>query len=160
MVARPVVRRRWVLVALLAPMGCYTLQPLGGGPPPVGTSVTLDVTDRGRVALGGSMGPEIAQIDGRLIGTDSGGYVVAVSSVRYLRGGSQPWRGEQVRIRTEDVGRAYERRFSRTRSLAIGAAIVGGVVAFLGGQALLGLGEGGDGDPPDDTVETRIGRRR
>ena len=42
----------------------------------------------------------------------------------------------------------------------MGAAIVGGVIAFVKGQSLLGLGEGGNDDPPIDTVETRIGRRR
>jgi hypothetical protein len=141
-------------------VGCYTLQPTRGASLEPGTNVALDVTDVGRVALGGSMGPEIAQIEGRLLDADTAGYVVAVSMVRLLRGGSQVWRGEQVRIQAEHVGSAYERRFSRERSLAMGVAVVAGVLALVDGWSLLGLGEGGGTDIPIDTVETRIGRRR
>jgi len=53
------------LGALLA--GCYTLQPAGGVVPSVGTQVAFDVNDVGRLALGGSMGPEIGQIEGRVV---------------------------------------------------------------------------------------------
>jgi hypothetical protein len=148
-----------VLLAVLL-MGCYTLTPIRGIAPPVGSPVAFDVTDVGRVALGGSMGPEIIQIEGRLLETDSTGYVVAVSNVRLMRGGVQAWSGEQVRIRPEHVGSAYERRFSRGRSIAMGVTIVGGVIAFVGGRSLLGLGEGDDEETPPDTIITRIGRPR
>jgi hypothetical protein len=35
--------------------------------PAVGEKVAFDVNDAGRVALGGSLGPEIAQIEGRVV---------------------------------------------------------------------------------------------
>ena len=59
--------------------GCYTLQPARGATPVVGEKVAFDVNDAGRVALGGSLGPEIAQIEGRVVGHDSGEYVLAVN---------------------------------------------------------------------------------
>ena len=150
---------RLVAVAsVLILAGCYTLRPVGSALPDPGTEVAFDITDAGRVALGGSMGPEIAQVQGRLLGRDGGEYLVAVSSVRLLRGGQQVWRGEQVRIRPEYVGSTYERRLSPTRSVALGAVAVGGLVAFFISRDLFGLGSGDPGKQPTDTAQTRIGR--
>lgn len=136
-------------------MGCYTLQPVRGTVPAAGTRVAFDVNDAGRVALGGMMGPEIAQIEGRLIEKDNEAYLIAVSTVRLLRGGEQIWSGEQVRVKSEYVGPAYERRFSRGRSLALGTSVLGAFAGFLITRALIGAGSD---EPriPVDTVETRI----
>ena len=144
-------------VILLA--GCYTLQPATGFAPDVGTNLALDINDAGRIALGGTMGPEIAAVEGRLLRADSTDYLVSVTNIRLLRGGVQVWGGEQVRISRDHVGYAYERRFSRSRSFALAATLVGGAVAFFGGRSLLGAGGGGKDDPPDDSSQVRIGRR-
>jgi hypothetical protein len=138
--------------------GCYTLQPARGGLPPVGSQVAFDVTDSGRVALGGAMGPEIAQVEGRLVNSEDTGYVVAVSTIRLLRGGQQVWRGEHVRLRREHVGTAYVRRFATGRSVAVGTTVVGGFAAFLITRALRGEGEEGSGRTPGDTAQTQRGR--
>ena len=95
--------------ALLA--GCYSLQSAGGATPEVGTKIAFDVNDAGRVGLGGALGPEVMQIEGRLIERDSAGYLLAVSHIRLLQGGEQVWTGEQVRVRPEFVGNTYTRRF-------------------------------------------------
>ena len=137
--------------------GCYTLQPSRGSAPPVGTTVAFDVNDAGRVALGGTIGPEISQIEGRLLNNGTEDYLIAVSTVRLLRGGEQVWSGEQVRIKSEYVGSAYERRFSRARSVALGSAVLGGFAAFLVGRSLVTGGEDHPGGGPD-TVQTRIVR--
>src|SRR6187401_2195337 len=65
--------------ALLA--GCYTLQPSRGATPQPGKIIGLDINDAGRVALSGSMGPEIGQIEGRLVSRDSAEYVVGVTTL-------------------------------------------------------------------------------
>jgi len=135
--------------------GCYTLQPARGSIPRVGTRVAFDVNDAGRVALGGLIGPEIAQIEGRLLNNGTEDYLLAVSTVRLLRGGEQIWSGEQVRIKSEYVGSAYERRFSRGRTMVVGAAVAGGVAAFLIGRSLLGSGSDHPGGGID-TIQTRI----
>ena len=136
--------------------GCYTLQPVRGGVPPVGQRVAFDVNDAGRTALGGLIGPEVAQIEGRLLSNGSDDYLIAVSTVRLLRGGEQVWAGEQVRIRPEHVASTYERRFSRGRTLALAAA-AGGVAALLIGRSLISAGSD---NPriPIDTASTRIVR--
>jgi len=139
--------------------GCYTLQLARGAEPQVGTSVAFDLNDAGRTALGGTMGPEIAQVEGRLLEKDNGSYLLGVSTVRLLRGGEQPWAGEQVRLRTEYLGPAYERRFSLGRSIGLGMVGVGGFTAFLLTRSLLGAGTDDPGQTPCDTcAATRLGR--
>jgi hypothetical protein len=142
--------------ALLA--GCYSLQSARGAAPEVGTKVAFDVNDAGRVGLGGALGPEVAQIEGRLVERDSSGYLLAVSNVRLLQGGEQVWTGEQVRIKPEFVGNTYTRRFSMGRSIGFGAASIGGFAAFLATRSLLTSGNRGDDGPPGDTTQTRLGR--
>ena len=138
----------------IALVGCYTLRPTGGSIPQVGETVAFDVNDNGRAALGGSMGPEIGQIQGRLLQKDTAQLLVAVSAVRMLRGGEQTWGGEAVRIKPEYVTTSYTRTFSRSRTMALGALGVG-AVAFIVTRSLLGSG---DSEPkqPTDTSSTRL----
>lgn len=138
-------------------VGCYTLQPTGAGAPRPGEKIAFDVNDVGRAALGGSMGPEIGQIEGRLMQRDTTQYVVAVSAVRFLRGGEQPWSGETVRIKPEYVTTTYSRHFAQGRTLALGALAVG-AVAFIVTRSLTGSGD--EVKPtPNDTVTARISPR-
>lgn len=139
-------------------MGCYTLRPIQGTEPQVGTRVAFDVNDAGRVALGGSMGPEIAQVEGQLLQKDNEGFLLAVSSVRLLRGGEQVWSGEQIRLNPHHLGTAYEKQFSLGRSIGLGAIGIGGFTAFLVTRSLLGTGQDSDGNPPGDTGNARLGR--
>ena len=122
---------------------CYTLKP-GGGEPQVGTKVAFDMNDAGRAALGGAIGPEVAQVEGQLLQKDSAGYLLAISNIRLLRGGEQVWNGEQVRVNSGYVGNSYVRRFSLGRSIAFGALGIGGFAAFMAGRSLFGLGSGYD----------------
>lgn len=119
--------------------------------------MAFDVTDAGRVALSGSMGPEIDQVEGRLLGTQNGEYVVAVSAVRLLRGGRQSWTGEKVSIKSEHVGNVYEHRFSKGRTIALSVALAGAVVLVFN-RDLLGLG--GDPQMPIDTGVVTLRIRR
>jgi hypothetical protein len=146
------------VAAVVLVVGCYSLQPAGGVTPQPGTAVGFDITDVGRVALGGSMGPEISQIEGRLLDRDSTGYVIAVSAIHLLNGGDQTWSGEQVRLKPEYVASVYERRFSAGRSLVAGAAGLG-VVAIIAARSLLGSSTPEDGRTPGDTLQATRGRR-
>lgn len=138
-----------LVLGLLA--GCYTLQPVRGASPVVGSRVALDVNDAGRVALGGSMGPEIGQVEGTLIQRGNGDYLLGVTSVSFLRGGVQVWKGEQVHIKPEYVSTVYERRLSKGRTIALAAAGAG-AVALIASQNLLGGGDhANDQEIPRDT---------
>ncbi len=145
------------MLAAVLSAGCYELQPVTGPAPAVGTQVAFDVNDQGRVALGGSMGPEIAQIEGRLIEKSSADYLVAVSAIHMLRGGEQVWSGEPVHIKSEYVTSVYEKKFSKAKSIALGAIGVG-VVALIATQSILGGGQTDPAKSPTDTSQTT--RRR
>ena len=142
-----------LLVGALGLVGCYTLRPTRGATPQIGEKVAFDLNDNGRAALGGSMGPEIGQIEGRLLQKDTSQYVVAVSAVRLIRGGEQAWGGEQVRIRSDYVSNAYTRQFSTGRTIALSAIGVG-AVALIVTQSIVGSGSGDD-VTPIDTASTR-----
>ena len=139
--------------------GCYSLQPARGTVPPPGTEMGFDITDAGRTALGGSMGPEIDQVEGRLLSRDTSEYVVGVNLVRLLRGGEQVWHGETVHIKSAYVSSLYERRFSAGRSLALGAAGVG-VIAAIATRGLLGHALDDPMKGPSDTSQTQRRPRR
>jgi hypothetical protein len=151
-------RAAWVSLAL-AVGGCYTLHPTYGVMPAVGERVAFDVNDAGRVALGGSIGPEIAQIEGQLLEQQGQELRLAVSTVRLLRGGEQVWRGESVTLRQEYLGTSYVKRLSPGRSIALGVVTIGGFTAFMLSTNLFGLGldEPAPGDD-DSTSTTRLGR--
>ena len=138
-------------------MGCYTLKPISGVDPKPGEKLALDVNDAGRVALGGSMGPEIAQVEGLVVEKDAEGYLMSVSNVRLLRGGEQVWSGERVRINNQYVGTTYSRRFSLGRSIGLGVVGIGGFAAILVSTSLLGIGQD-DGPGGTDTLPQRLGR--
>lgn len=146
-------RRVSICAALVGTLaGCYTLRPASASSLQVGTKVAIDVNDAGRVALGGTIGPEIGRIDGMLVSKENGEYLLAVSGVRYLRGGEQAWTGERVGIRSEFVGTAYERQFSKGRTTALSVAVLGGLVAVVVTRDLFGLGTIGRPDPIIDTT--------
>jgi len=138
-----------VLCAVLT--GCYTLQPVGTVVPDVGNGIALDINDVGRVGLGGSMGPEISQIEGRLVEHDNAEYVVAVTAVHLLRGGEQHWSGESVRVKNEYVTSVYQRSFSRGRTIALSAAGVA-AVAWLARRSLFPGGFPDDPTGPSDST--------
>ena len=144
--------RRAARAAVLSPIaaaaltGCYGYRRVDGtnAAPLVGKQVALDINDRGRVALADSLGPSPGRVEGRLVSADDSTISLAVSAVRPLRGERATWTGERVTLRRSSVNDVLERRVSLARSLALGAAAVGGVVLFLVSVDLLG-GGGGDG---------------
>ena len=145
--------RLTVLAAAVLSVGCYTLQPVVSTTALEGKPIAFDITDAGRVALGGSMGPAIRRVEGRLVGATSDAYTVSVTSVDFLAGGSQAWTGDTVQLRREHVGVAYQRRLSKARTIAAGAAAVG-VVAFIVTRSLNGGGDPEDRPAPRDSIGT------
>ena len=140
-------------IALLS--SCYTYQPMGAATPEIGQEFAFDINDVGRVGLGGAIGPEIAQIEGRLISRENAEYLVAVTTVRFLRGGEQVWKGENVHIKSEYVTSTSERQFSKGRSISLGVAGVG-AMAFLLTRSLFGGGTEGETTPPPTGSSLRV----
>ena len=116
--------------------------------------MALEVNDLGRLALGGQMGPEIGQVEGRLVSKQSDEYLIAVRSVKLIRGGSQIWNGEKVTIKREYISQTYERRLSTSRTVALSAVFVVGVYALVERLNLFGFGKEGDTATPPESVTT------
>jgi hypothetical protein len=142
------------MITLLS--GCYTLQPARQGyTPQIGDEMAFDITDAGRVALGGAIGPEIGQVEGKLLSRENAEYLVGVTAVRFLRGGEQVWKGEQVRLKPEYVGYMYERHFSKGRTIALSAAGVAGF-AFVVTRGLVGSSRSDPIEPPPGGTALRV----
>jgi len=151
-------RNSWVISALFL-TGCYTLEPVRTAPE-VGSKLAVDVNDVGRVALGGMIGQEIGQIEGRLVSQENGEYVLAVSRVRFLRGGQQVWTGEEVHVKKEHVAITYEKRFHKGRTIALTAVMLSTVAAIVVGQDLLGFGQDEEPSVPKEPPPIDLRPRR
>jgi hypothetical protein len=151
----PMMRIVGALAGLFAVTGCYVYTPITtGATPQPGQSVAMDITDAGRVALGGSIGPEVAQIEGRVIHNEAESYELAVSTVHLLRGGEQVWQGERVSIRKEFVTRTYQKQLSKGRTAIAGAGGVA-VVAWFVTKKIIGSVTGDEGKPPVDPPDSQ-----
>jgi hypothetical protein len=127
---------------------------MAGAQPQPGQQIALEINDAGRAALGGSMGPAIKRIEGLLVGTEADEYLVSVRGVHFFDEGWRRWSGERVRISSGYVSTSYRRQFSRTRSVALGAAVAASLVLMAG--PLNGFGvfgpDNGDGNGPVDSA--------
>ena len=150
------IRTAGLAMVVVGATACYKLTPIRGASPAPGTRIALDVNDAGRVALGGSMGPEIDRVEGRLIERSNGEYLLGVTSVSLLRGGVQTWKGEQVVVKPEFVSTVYERRLDKARTGLALAAIAGGIVA-IASQNLI---TSGNEDPPEQGPDTLATSRK
>jgi len=141
----------------VATMACYSLQPSPVAVPAPGTRVALAINDAGRVALGGSMGPELRQVEGNLQSKDGDDYVVSVAGVELLQGGYQTWAGETVRINASYVSAVYLKKFSAAKTALVlgGAAAAAVLVSSRGVRSFLDPRDEGTGT---DSNATRRGR--
>jgi hypothetical protein len=142
-----------VMAVLVIASGCYSLTPVANIGVPAGATVALDINDAGRVALGGSMGPEIGQVEGRLVQLANNEYTLAVTGVRFLRGGEQAWNGERITIKSEHVTSVQERRLSRGRTALLSGAAVG-AIAYIVTRSIIGSGSTDPDKQPIDSSES------
>ena len=138
------------LGSLALNIGCYSYQPVQSAPPALSERVSVTVNDRGRVLLADRIGPVLDRVEGRLVSADSSNVVLLVTRAIDLRGRASNWTGEQVTIPREAILGFQARPFSRGRTFALVAAIVGGLTALalsislaVSGSGLKDAGPGG-----------------
>jgi hypothetical protein len=149
--------RIWAAGLLPGLLGaCYTYRTLPSTPPPQ-TRVSLMLNDVGRAETARQIGAGTDMIEGSMLAASDTAYLLAVASVKPLRGALVRWSGEQVSVRRDYVARMYERRIAKGRT-----ALFVGSIAFLALTAMvnfdiLGFGgldipiiPGADGDPGEN----------
>jgi hypothetical protein len=122
--------------------GCYVYSPAPASPGN-GVQLVLRLNDRGRVALGDSIGPTGQEVEGKVVGTSDSAVSLSVARVGYLNGQSNRWNGEHLTVSRSLFDRATERRFSPGRTWLTVAAAAGAMVAFIASRSLLGFGNEG-----------------
>jgi hypothetical protein len=131
--------------------GCYQYVPITEPATAAGTEVSLGITDRGRVALTGQVGPGARRLRGRLTQATDSLFIVSLTSVEYLGTTvAATWTGELVSVSRDYVSDIAQRRLSRSRSwLTAGAFAL--LAAGVSTIAIVGLGGGDPGGnrPPD-----------
>lgn len=134
--------------------GCYQYVPLMGATPPVGSEVTVGITDRGRVALAPELGAGVRRLDGQVVENSDTSLVLSVSSVHYADvSGGWTWTGAPIAISRDHLAEVRERRLSQSRSvLMVGLALIGAALTSLivisgAGGELPGDRPPGGGDP-------------
>jgi hypothetical protein len=111
--------------------------------------VSFIISDQGRVGLGDRMGPGIARIEGRMVGTEGDLYVVNVFRTAEIGGSTSVWSGEEMRLNRNFVSRLEGRQLSKTRTWLAAGAATSVVVAFIMTRGLAGLFGGDEHTPPD-----------
>lgn len=137
------------LLLLPGATGCYTYVPMWNGTPSPGSEISLGLSDRGRVALSGPLGPGAQKLTGRLANSTDSAYVIRVSEVAYIGGGpAAKWSGEAISVPKEYVSGMAERQLSKSRSwIAVGIAV--GIAALATTIAINGFG----GEPSNGRVD-------
>lgn len=121
--------------------GCYTSRPLATAPEP-GATVVLDLNDRARVQLGDRIGPSAASIEGIVQSGSDSGYVLSISSVKYLNGQTNQWSGERFTVSPDLVTQVWQREFSRSKTTALGIGVGAALLAAVLKTNLFGESRG------------------
>lgn len=128
-----------LLLATMPLAGCYSTRPLETAPVP-GTTVLLDVSDQGRVALAERFGPSLERIQGRVDGVTDSTITVRIQSVRYLNGQQSDWTGELASLPRAQFARVRQQQFSRFRTTMLASGLVAAVVTAVLSTNLMGGG--------------------
>lgn len=140
------------LLTTLGASACHRYEPVTAAAVARGSNVAVSLTDYGTANLGRLLGMGVGTVEGSLVTVSDSAYTLSVQVVRQRNGIETFWRGEQVAIPRSDVAEVRQRRFSRGKSalatLAVIAAAVGVVDAFIGtGSGAQPPGGGGGGGP-------------
>ncbi len=126
---------------LAAQWGCHTYLPVQSTPVPVDQRGAVLLTDRGRLLLSDKLGASVEQLEGIVLAQDSAKTVLAVSSIKDVRGGSALWSGESVEIPSEAILGYRPRVFSKPRTFLFAGLAVAAAIAVVFGMTLNVFGD-------------------
>ena len=139
---------------------CHKFVPVEASTPPVGEVIAFQISDQGRVALYDRLGPGVATIEGRMVGTEDTNFLISVARVEQVNGASSRWSGEVMRLDRGFVDHVRQRELSKTRTWLLAAGITAAVTALIASRGLSAIFGQDDPDPPGEPPpQTRIGRQ-
>ena len=145
---------RWAgvaaVAAAMASAACYNQVPVSEAPAPVGEKVTALLTPYGSVQMVSKLGPNVHEVNGRLVAIDATTVTIGLETTVGLDGTQQQWSGDQVAFPRGVFNEFTTPKFSMVRTVWLGAATVAGLVLLrgaIGGTSLIG-GGGSPGGPP------------
>jgi hypothetical protein len=137
-----------LLVALAA---CYTQRPVATPGPEPGARISAQLTRSGSDSLTRLLGPDVAEVDGRVVEAGTDTLRVSVLSVTNQRGIPSSWRGELVPLPRAQLHHVGERHLATGGTVLLSASLVGGLYLLyrlMGGAGIIeGSGGGGGGGP-------------
>lgn len=124
--------RRLLSCALAAMVvgGCYKYEPISAPVPGVGESVRAHLTPSGSQDVTPVLGREVAWLDGRLVGNESGRFRFSVTQTRSRLSGSAAWGGEEITIPGSAVDRVERRVLDRGKTIRASILAVVGAVGI------------------------------
>jgi hypothetical protein len=134
-------------VGLATQMACYTLQPLQEVVPVSGQMVAIELSDRGRVLVGGQLGEQVDQVMGTIISSTDSAVTLSVARTVLMQGSTVVWTGEQVAIPREGVRGYRIREFAKGKTVMLSVGVAVGLVLIGVGLSIIGGGNGRTIDP-------------
>jgi hypothetical protein len=142
-----------VAIGVATLTGCYVYTPIATLQPAPGMTVSLVLSDEGRMQSYRQIGPYATRVEGALTQATPDDFTLAVSDVVDIRGAHSKWTGESVSLPRSYVSMTYQKQFSRSKTVLAVAAVAGGIVALIASRNLFGIGGSGSdntklpGDP-------------
>jgi hypothetical protein len=134
--------------AWLGGVGCYSYVPLARPDPEPGIRVAAALTDSGTDALGRYLGPDVAQVDGRVLRLTPDTLVLSAQSVTSREGIDHFWKGEQVTLPRGLIATMVQRRFAAGRTAVFTTGAVVGIALVLKAFGILSSGSSNPMPPP------------
>lgn len=135
-------------VAGVGGVGCYNYEPLTTPSPTPGSRLAVELTDSGTSALTGYLGPDVAQVDGRLLRVTPETLVLSAQSITNRQGINHFWTGEQVALPRNLVATLVQRRFAPARTAVFVTGAVAGVALVLRAFGVISIGGSSSMPPP------------
>jgi hypothetical protein len=146
---------RWFAVAVMAgvlpaAIGCYSYTPLETSSGiSAGEHIAVEITDRGRAALGDRIGAGVVRLEGTVTSTDSQNVVMNVWRVAQIGGVSSKWSGESVQFSRDFMATVESRNLNRGRTYLVAGGVAVGLVLVIKSASLFGDFFGGTDPLPD-----------
>lgn len=124
--ARRAAPRMVMAAALIAQAACYGYVPVTPDTPEPGSHLRVALNEQGASQLTSVLGPEVVELDGRLLAREDQTLSLLVSSYQTRRNAELAGTGDPVHVSIDQITRVEQKRLAPGRSILLGLALAGG----------------------------------